>query len=139
MRNEGNEEWTKKYFFIEWKGKAPCLICRETIAVLKDFNTNRHYETKYNAYGENLSENNRMKQITAVRESLQKRQMMISRACLSQELATHASFVVVYKLAKHNKPFSDGEFVKECMDATVKTICPGVEMRHKKFLCPGEL
>ena len=46
-----NKEWTKKFFFIEWKGKAPCLICRETVAVLKDFNINRHYETKYNAYG----------------------------------------------------------------------------------------
>jgi len=32
-------------FFIEWKGKAPCLICREAVAVLKDFNINRHYET----------------------------------------------------------------------------------------------
>ena len=56
-----NEEWTKKYVFIEWKGKAPCLICRETVSILKDFNINRHCETKYNAYGEYLSENNRMK------------------------------------------------------------------------------
>jgi len=125
------EEWTKKYFFIEWKGKAPCLIFRETVAVLKDFYMNRHYETKYNAYGEILSENNRIKQITALRESLQKRQMIISRTCLSHELATHASLVVVYKLAKHNKPFSNGEFVKECMHATVKITCPEVEMRHK--------
>ena len=107
-----SEEWTKKFFFIEWKGKAPCLICRETVAVLKDFNINRHYETKHNAYGENLSENNRMKQITALRVSLQKWQMMISCTCLSEELAIYASLVVVYKLAKHNKPFSDGEFVR---------------------------
>ena len=48
-----NEEWKKKYFFIERKGKALCLICRETVAVLKDFNINRHYETKHNAYGVN--------------------------------------------------------------------------------------
>ena len=126
-----NEQWTKKYFFIEWKGKALCLICRETVAVLKDFNINRHYETRHNTYGENLSENNRMKQITALRENLQKQQRMISRTCLSQELATHASLVVAYKLAKHNKPFSDGEFIKECMDATVKIICPEVEVRIK--------
>jgi len=36
----------KEVLFIEWKGKALCLICRETVAVLKDFNINRHYETK---------------------------------------------------------------------------------------------
>ena len=96
---------------------------------MKDFNINSHYETEHNAYGENLSENNRMKQITALRESLQKQHMMISRTCLSQELAIHASLVVAYKLAKHNKPFSDGEFAKECMDAILKIICPEVEMR----------
>jgi len=124
-----NEEWTTKYFFIEWKSKALCLICRETVAILKDLN--RHYETKHNASGENLSENNRMKQITALRESLQKQHVMISLTCVSQELVTDASLVVAYKLAKH-KPFSDREFVKECMDATVKIICPEVEMRLKK-------
>ena len=34
----------------------------------------------------------------------------------------YASLVVVYKLVKHNNPFSDGEFVKECMDAPVKIV-----------------
>jgi len=87
-----NEEWTTKYFFTECKGKALCLICPETVAILKGLN--RHYESKHNAYGENLSENIRMKQITALRESLQKQHMMISRTCLSQELATHAGLVV---------------------------------------------
>ena len=32
-----------------------------------------------------------------------------------QEAATKSSFVLAYKLAKHNKPFSDVEFVMECM------------------------
>ena len=72
-----------------------------------------------------------MKQITALRESLPKQQMMISGTCLSQDLENHASLVVAYNLAKHNKPFLDGEFIKECMDATVKIICPKVEMRLK--------
>jgi len=123
-----NEEWTTKYFFIECKGKALCLICRETVAILKDLN--RHYESKHNASGENLSENNRMKQITALRESLQKQHVMISLTCLSQELVTDAGLVVAYKLAKH-KALSDGEFVKECMDATVMIVSPEVEMRLK--------
>jgi len=74
----------KEVLFVEWKGKALCLICRETVAVLKDFNINRHYETKHNAYGQNISENNQMKKITALHESLQKQQMMISQTCLSQ-------------------------------------------------------
>ena len=53
-----------------------------------------------------------MKQITALRESLPKQQMMISGTCLSQDLENHASLVVAYNLAKHNKPFLDGEFIR---------------------------
>ena len=43
-----NEEWDAKYFFIETKDqKATCLVCNETVAVLKEYNLWRHYETKY--------------------------------------------------------------------------------------------
>ena len=32
--------------------------------------------------------------------------------------------MLTYKLAKHNKPFSDAEFVKECMLDAVDMTCP---------------
>jgi hypothetical protein len=38
--------------------------------------------------------------------------------------AARASFHVSYFLAKKLKSFSDGEFVKECMDILVENICP---------------
>ena len=38
--------------------------------------------------------------------------------------AARASFHVSYLLAKKLKPFSDGEFVKECMDIVVENVCP---------------
>ena len=31
------DDWTKKYFFVQSKGKAMCLVCREFVAVLKEF------------------------------------------------------------------------------------------------------
>ena len=46
-----------------------------------------------------------------------------------QEAATKASFVLAYKLAKHNKPFSDAEFVKECMLDAVDITCPEVRTK----------
>ena len=46
------EDWTEKYFFVEHNNKALCLICQETVAVFKEFNMNRHYETKHSRYSE---------------------------------------------------------------------------------------
>ena len=43
---------------------------------------------------------------------------------ITQDAATEASFIVLYKLAKRNKPFSDGEFIKECMSDEASIMCP---------------
>lgn len=32
-----NKEWTTKYFFIEVRSTAVCLICQETVAVFKEY------------------------------------------------------------------------------------------------------
>ena len=37
-----NETWTSKYLFPEVKGKAVGLVCGEHVAVLKDYNLDRH-------------------------------------------------------------------------------------------------
>jgi len=37
----------KKYFIIIQNTKLMCLICQETIAVFKEYNVKRHYETKH--------------------------------------------------------------------------------------------
>ena len=43
-----NEEWGVKYFFVETKDqKASCVICSESVAVLKEYNLRCHYETKH--------------------------------------------------------------------------------------------
>jgi len=40
-------KWFNQYFVIENKGKVMCLVCREFIFVLKEYNIKRHYESKY--------------------------------------------------------------------------------------------
>lgn len=42
-----NDNWSLSYFFIEYRNKAMCLICNETVAVFKEFNIKRHYESKH--------------------------------------------------------------------------------------------
>lgn len=41
-----------------------------------------------------------------------------------QEATTTASYLVPHMLAKRNKPFSDGEFVQECMIQVINVVCP---------------
>ena len=42
--------WENEYFFMEVKRKCVCLICHESVAVMKDYNVRRHYETKHQTY-----------------------------------------------------------------------------------------
>jgi len=40
------------------------------------------------------------------------------------EQATKASYAISQIIAKRTKPFSDAEYVKECLNAVVEVICP---------------
>ena len=42
-----NPQWTHDYFFVQCKEKAVCLICQETVAVFKEYNLRRHYESRH--------------------------------------------------------------------------------------------
>lgn len=42
-----NQDWTSKYLFIEHASKYICLVCRESLAVPKEYNIRRHYETRH--------------------------------------------------------------------------------------------
>lgn len=42
------EKWTDEYYFFSMhNGKPVCLLCNESISVLKEFNIKRHYSTKH--------------------------------------------------------------------------------------------
>ena len=41
------EIWELDYFFVEQCGAPVCLICNEKLAVMKDYNLRRHYETRH--------------------------------------------------------------------------------------------
>ena len=55
---------------------------------------------------------------------LKKQQSVFTKQSIIQDAATEASSIISYKLAKRSKPFSDGEFVKECMSDVASIMCP---------------
>ena len=123
-----NTEWTHKYFFTNFGSKAVCLICQESVAIFKEYNLKRHFQTKHGNFGSNLSESKLQQKASDMVKSKQQ-QMFFVKQTLIQEATTKASFMLAYKLAKHNKQFSDAEFVKECMLDAVDITCPEVRTK----------
>ena len=98
-----NTEWTYKYFFTNFGSKAVCLICQESVAVFKEYNLKRHFQTEHGNFGSNLSESKLQQKANDMRKSLKQQQTFFVKQTVIQEAATKASLVLAYKLAKHNK------------------------------------
>lgn len=127
------KEWTTKYFFTEVRSKAVCLICQETVAVFKEYNISHHFSTKHANYANNLSTQERMTTTQRLAASLQAQQNTFIRQTTIQESSTKASYLLAFKLAKASKPFSDGEFLKECMVETAGVLCPESKNKFEKI------
>jgi hypothetical protein len=128
-----NEEWTNKYFFGNTGNKAVCLLCHETIAVFKEYNLKRHHETKHSEFGCKLSKEERKIKAAECVKRLKKQQTLFTKQSTLQNSATEASFMVAYNLAKRNKPFSDGEFTKQCMVECASVLCPDVRSKFESI------
>lgn len=119
-----NKEWTSKYFVTNVGSKVICLICQKSIAVFKEYNISRHFSTKHANYAVNFSAKEREEKATRLSSNLTTRQNIFTKQSNVQESATKVSYMVSHKIARHSKPFSDGEFVKECMVEAASILCP---------------
>jgi hypothetical protein len=62
------EKWTDKYFCVSMNRKALCLIYSESIAVLKEYNIARHYNSKHKAKYKNCLGALRKENMTALKK-----------------------------------------------------------------------
>ena len=118
--------WTLNYFFIQRSDGSPaCLICNESISVAKEYNVKRHYETKHadGAYGK-LEGEQRNEKIKALKTRLARQQGMFPKTRSDGEKVVRASCVVSHQIAKRLKPYSDGEFIKQCLTDVAAVMCP---------------
>lgn len=76
-----NQQWTHDCFMVDNNYKALCLICGETVAVLKEFNLQRHYDTKHKSKFDIQQVNLRRKNLlTAQRIFYQRNATKLSKA-----------------------------------------------------------
>lgn len=119
-----NEQWEQQYFVIESRERALCVICNETISVLKEYNINRHYKTKHSEKYSKFTGTQRLEKLNSLKTAFKSQQLVFKKVNNEQEAATRASIRVAHLIAKLGKPFADGELVKDCMIAAAEEMCP---------------
>lgn len=124
-----NKDWTTKYFFTEVRWNAVSLICLGTVAVFKEYNISRHFSAKHVS---NQSVQERAATAQRLAASLQAQQNTFIRQTVIQESNTKASHLLTIKLAKTSKPFSEGEFLKDCMVETAGILYPESKNKFEK-------
>uniref|UniRef100_A0A8D8SLA8 General transcription factor II-I repeat domain-containing protein 2 n=1 Tax=Cacopsylla melanoneura TaxID=428564 RepID=A0A8D8SLA8_9HEMI len=73
-------KWTEDYFFIETQQKAICLICQESVAVMKAYNLKRHYDSKHSSKFDIIKGQFRVDKIETLKKNIQSQQLNLSYA-----------------------------------------------------------
>lgn len=119
-----NIKWTSDYLFVESNNMLVCLVCSQSVSVKKEFNVRRHYQTQHAAKFDQMHGQLRQDKIECLQKALLAQQTFFTKVNKDVECVVKASFLISEIIAKKLKPFSDGAFVKECIDAAVDCICP---------------
>ena len=123
--NRGFKEcWTNEFFFVEDRGNIICLICNEKVSWPKRDCIKRHYKAKHSKDHNGLAGPQREDKAKELMNKLGSQQKLFVKQGNTSKAATEASFKVAAIIARRMKPFSDGEFVKECMLAALDVMCP---------------
>lgn len=111
---EFQERWEFDYLFILNKGKPQCLECLQTIAVCKEYNLKRHYQSMHEKKYHSCTGDMRITLVKKLKKQRNCQTNYFSQVTKSQEASVAASFEVCLEIAKAKKPFSDGELIKKC-------------------------
>lgn len=127
------DKWTLNYFFVEFRSKPVCLICRESVSVLKEYNVKRHYDTKHADKFHQYQGLIRHEKVSDLKKQLSGQQQIFTKAAAESIHHVKASYAVALILAKKSKPYSDGEVVKECLENIVEIMFPEKKKEFSKI------
>ena len=122
-----NKESERKYFFIEGKNEdSQCLICYQTVSEKKEENLERHFSSKHKSYAEKypLGSQSRTDKFNLLQRGLAQQQSVFKLQRGKIEALNVAASIVSWEIVRHMKPFTDGEFIKECMIKVAAQLFP---------------
>jgi hypothetical protein len=83
-------EWSANYF-IEFNDKALCLLCSDTVAVLKEYNIRRHYHTKHSTQYSQLTRKQRSEKFESLKRNPSSQRNFFTKMKNENEAATKVS------------------------------------------------
>lgn len=128
-------EWTDKYLFIlpsSTSRRPTCLLCNESIAVMKEYNVKRHFSSNHSSFSTNFPEGSeeRRKKVQGLVGSFKNSQVALGHFCTAQERAMSASLRVAWTLTRKKRPFTEAETVRECMLAVIDEVLTDEKMKE---------
>ncbi|XP_058389185.1 general transcription factor II-I repeat domain-containing protein 2-like isoform X2 [Diceros bicornis minor] len=118
------EKWERAYFFVEVKSVPTCLICKQSLSVLKEYNLRRHYEIHHSRNHDGCTEKMRDKKLNKLKKRLKFQHDLLLNVNKISDAAMKCSYVLSEKIARASKPLTDGEFIKECLLSAADIMCP---------------
>uniref|UniRef100_A0A671KZD1 SPIN-DOC-like zinc-finger domain-containing protein n=1 Tax=Sinocyclocheilus anshuiensis TaxID=1608454 RepID=A0A671KZD1_9TELE len=116
--------WQDAFLFTEINSRTVCLVCKQSVAVLKEYNIRRHYEAKHSQAFSKYSSEARKQKANELLVKLRSEKSTRLRPSSTQESATRASYQISALIAKSRRAFTTGEFVKECLAVAAEAVCP---------------
>ena len=95
-----NIGWTKQYFFSNVKDTAVCLICHATVAMFKEYNLKRHFQTNHANFGKSLSNHELKTKASDLVKSFNQQQTLIKKSSSLQKNIPQQVFYWHIKLPK---------------------------------------
>ena len=121
-------EWEEDYFFVYYNSNPICLICNAKVALAKKANLQRHYKSLHAAkYDKEYPAETALRtaRLKELKLNLTGRQAIFTKPNEQAKAATIASYRVSHVLAKHKKPFKDGEAWKEGFVEAAESLFDG--------------
>lgn len=109
---------------MEVKNVPTCLICKQSLSVSKEYNLRRHYETNHSKNHDGYTEKMRDKKLNEMKKRLKFQHDLLLNVNKITDAAMKCSYVLSEKIAWALKPFTDGEFIKECLLSAAEIMCP---------------
>lgn len=112
-----HDVWEIEYFFVMVKDKCCCLICNASVSLPKKGNLERHYNALHRSKFDGdfpLKSDIRKHKLKQLKSKLAAQQQLLAKPSSHSNNATISSFKVSNLIVKNCKPFTEGEFVKEC-------------------------
>lgn len=119
--------WTDDFGFIQKNDRAVCALCCENV-VCRTSSVKRHFETKHEKTFKDTAE-----KAEAIKKALsryEKQTSVLKNLSASKNNATEASYKVALCIAKHGKPFTDGDYIKEAFLDCSEMLFDGISNKN---------